>query len=145
MRILLEQQTPVIETERIIYTFKDNIITANLNDTEEVFDFTGVPDGRLDLTGPDPIETKLGINPILSAEVIDGILYVRLLNYTALNATKKERFPEWIDASEYVIPEIPEEEEVEVEDTAPPQTGKGGFISRQKEANIDEDERPMDE
>lgn len=72
------------------YEFDGEVITAYLNGERDVFDFSQVPEGKLKA-----VETTLPINPIVSAERKEGVLYVELLNFIGEDATEEERFPEW--------------------------------------------------
>ena len=56
-------------------------VTYKMGDAEAVdtFDFTGTPDGRLDV---DSIETTLPVQPILAAERVDGVLTVTVLDWS---------------------------------------------------------------
>lgn len=51
---------------------------AGGSETSDTFDFTGTPDGRLDV---DTIETTLPVQPILAAERVDGVLTVTVLDW----------------------------------------------------------------
>lgn len=83
--------SPQVNSSKIKYTFKDNIITATINGKTDIFDFTNIPDGIAK-----NIETNLEINPIISAKKEDGILYVELLNFIDENETRQEvLFPNW--------------------------------------------------
>ena len=112
MKILFIPQ--VRGNEKIIYEFTDTTIKATHKGITDTFDFSDLPDGELQLyddeTGEELIETELE-NPIRSARKEDGVLYVELMNYIGFYASYEERFPEWIDHTEYEPPEI--EKEVE--------------------------------
>lgn len=82
--------SPQLNSEKIKYTFEGEKITAIYNEEIDVFDFSGLPDGRAE-----NIETTLPINPVVSAERKNGVLYVKLLNFIDENATEEERFPSW--------------------------------------------------
>lgn len=103
LKILFSPQ--VHETDRFIYEFGDQAIKVELNGKTDTFDFSGFPDGVLQLedqeTEEELVETELEINPLLSAKKENGILYVELLNFIGLDATEEECFPEWIDHTEY--------------------------------------------
>lgn len=90
MRILLSPQVPINEGDKINYEFESDKIIATFKGVTDTFDFSGMPDGRAE-----NIETTLELNPIISAERKDGVLYVELLNYTGKDATEEERFPDW--------------------------------------------------
>lgn len=101
MQILFSPQE---NEERIEYTFNGEVISITINGVSENFDFTGIPNGELELFNQDgsvAIETKLDPFPILSAKKEGGILYVELLNWISGDASKKEKFPEWIDSVDY--------------------------------------------
>ena len=115
MRIKFNPRVPLNSTDKIQYVFIDKTIQATLPDgTNDVFDFAGLPDGVLNAmdeeTGESLIETTLSVEILKSAEIKEGVLSVELLNYIGLDATEKEKFPKWIDHTEYEAPEISEEE-----------------------------------
>lgn len=87
MKILL---SPQISKHLIEYEFGNDVVTATINNESETFDFSDFPDGKAE-----NIETTLPINPIISAERIEGILHVELVNFIAEDATEEERFPDW--------------------------------------------------
>lgn len=80
--------------DQIQYTFDKDKITTTYKETTDTFDFTGMPDGQLDLS---TLETTLELNPILSAERVDGVLYVELLNRIDEQGSEFHKFPEWIE------------------------------------------------
>ena len=105
MKILFSPQ--VRDNDRIKYTFKDDVIEVEFKEKADTFDFTDFGEGRLqmfDEQGNNLIETELDENPIVNAERKDGELYVELINFIGADATEKERFPEWIDHTEYEPP-----------------------------------------
>ena len=53
-----------------------------------------MPDGQLDLS---TLETTLELSPIMSAERVDGVLYVELLNRIDEQDSEFHKFPEWIE------------------------------------------------
>ena len=78
--ILMSPQ--VRENNKIWYEIEDQKITATINGVSDTFDFTGMPDGELQLyndEGNELIETKLEEVPILGAEKKDGVLTVEIL------------------------------------------------------------------
>lgn len=105
MKILF---SPQVNDKRIIYEFDGEIIRAEIGEHKDAFDFTGVPNGRLQIVDPESgdflLENNLPVNPIISAEKKDGVLYVELLNWISEDASESDRFPDWIDASEYEPP-----------------------------------------
>ena len=80
--------------DQIQYTFDNDKITATYKGTTDTFDFTGMPDGQLDLS---TLETALEVSPIMSAERIDGVLYIELLNPINEEDSEFHKFPEWIE------------------------------------------------
>lgn len=90
MRIYL---SPQINPMVILYSFGNDIVNVTIDGVTDVFDFTSFPNGKID-TQMD-IETDLVINPIMSAERVDGILSIQLLNCVGEDATHEENFPVW--------------------------------------------------
>lgn len=86
--------SPIVWDKEIVYTFDNDKITATYEGTTDTFDFTGMPDGQLDLS---TLETTLEVNPIMSAERVDGVLYVELLNRIDEQDSEFHKFPEWIE------------------------------------------------
>lgn len=119
MKIYLSPTVPPNSIDRIKYEFEEDIIKVTLPDgTNDTFDFSEFPDGELqvyDENGNSLIQSELSDDVILSAKKEDGILYVELENYIGPNAPDQERFPEWIDHTEYV----PAKEEPEIQEETP--------------------------
>lgn len=90
MKLLLSPQRPVNGEDKINYEFGNDIVTATYKGVTDTFDFSGMPDGRAE-----NINTTLEVNPIISAERKDGVLYVKLVNYIGEGATDEEKFPDW--------------------------------------------------
>lgn len=102
--------SPQRNDDLLEYEIKGEVITATLKlgheeITEEgevtfitdeeytdTFDFTDMPDGKLEES-----TSTLPVDPLLSAERIDGVLHVTLLKYHGANATQEELFPEEIE------------------------------------------------
>ena len=107
--------SPQVNDDRIEYTFKKETVKIKINETEETFDFGGLPDGELEIWSEEEgellIETSLDPFPIISAEKKAGVLRLELLNWIPEKAEETDRFPEWIDATEYEPPKEPEEDE----------------------------------
>ena len=80
----------------ILYSFEGEKITATIGIVTDTFDFSNFPNGKAIV---DEIETTLPVNPIISAERVDGELRVVLLYYHGANATQEERFPDWQEVS----------------------------------------------
>lgn len=95
--------SPQVSDEKINYTFSRDIITVEYKGEVDTFDFSYFPDGKMeryDAYGADMIQTVLEINPIISAEKKEGVLYVELINMIGADAKHEERFPEWINQVE---------------------------------------------
>lgn len=104
--------------EDIEYEFEEGVVTATYKGVTNSFDFRNVPDGELQLhddEGRETIETDLEINPISSSKKEDGVLWIELLNNVTDEYTEAEKFPEWIEHTEY-SPPAGEEDANEVED-----------------------------
>ena len=80
---------------QIEYSFCGETVTARIGNVEDVFDFSTLPDGELHME--EPIETTLPVCPIISANRVDGILHLELLNWLGPNAPYESRFPEWVE------------------------------------------------
>ena len=106
MKIFLSPQ--VNEEERIEYKFDGDKVIITIGETTDTFDFTGVPEGRLELFDFESeellIKTNLPVQPLISAEKKDGVLYLELLNWIPLDASESEKFPDWIDSDDYLGP-----------------------------------------
>ena len=90
MQVLLSPQRPVNGEDKINYEFESDKIIATFKGVTDTFDFSSMPDGRAE-----NINTILEVNPIISAERKDGVLYVKLVNYIGEGATNEEKFPDW--------------------------------------------------
>jgi hypothetical protein len=88
MRVLYSPQ--VNQGKKITYKFLGETITATLDGVSDTFDFSGMPDGSAV-----NFETTLLVNPIISAERVNGVLSVELLNFIDHDATEQEKFPTW--------------------------------------------------
>jgi len=87
--------SPQVSERQIEYSFYGEAVTAKIGDTEDIFDFSTLPDGELD-RGRE-IESTLPVNPIISARRIDGILHLELLNWIEPDAPYGSRYPEWCE------------------------------------------------
>lgn len=70
------------EYNKIWYEITEDKITVTINDVSDTFDFTDMPDGKLqlyDLEGEGTIETTLDEVPIIGAEKTDGVLTVEII------------------------------------------------------------------
>lgn len=86
--------SPQISDDKIMYSFKGEVITATIGGITDTFDFSFFPDGELDR---EAITTTLPINPICTANRVNGVLSIKLLNFISEDATYEERFPEWVE------------------------------------------------
>lgn len=76
----------------IEYQFQSERITVTIGNITDTFDFSSFPNGKAEV---EEIETTLPVNPIISAERVDGELRVVLRYYHGANATQEELFPTW--------------------------------------------------
>lgn len=91
MRILYNPQVRDDHNKYKI-TLQGEVITIQYHDKTETFDFTNMPNG----TGE--VESEVfDFEPIKSAEKVDGVLWVEILNLIGIDATYEERFPEWFE------------------------------------------------
>ena len=103
MKILFSPQ--VREDNKIWYEIEYQKITATINGVTDTFDFTGMPNGKLQLynsDGESMIETVLEEIPILGAEKTDGVLTVEIL-FSIDSNEQDERllFPEPMTLGEF--------------------------------------------
>ena len=80
--MIIKLSPQVRESDNIWYEIEHQKITATINDISDTFDFTAMPDGKLqvwDDEGNDLIETTLNSVPILGAEKTNGVLTVEIL------------------------------------------------------------------
>lgn len=93
-----------LDGEKIVYKFSENLVTATYKGVTDSFDFSGLPDGKLDVYDMDTkqslIETELEVIPIMNATKENGVLSVELLNFIGADATEEERFPQWFDSED---------------------------------------------
>ena len=103
MKILFSPQ--VRDDDKIWYEIEYQKITATINGVTDTFDFTGMPNGKLQLynsDGESMIETVLEEIPILGAEKTDGVLTVEIL-FSIDSSEKDERllFPKPMSVGEF--------------------------------------------
>lgn len=85
------EYSPVRSDRALSYDFPEpDVIVATLDGVTDRFDFSGLPDGELDVSA---LETTLDICPIISARRMNGQLEVTLLKFHGPNAPVEERFP----------------------------------------------------
>jgi len=87
---MLIRYSPQRSDRSLTYEFEGETITATLDGQSDVFDFSGLPDGELDVSA---LETTLDICPVLAARRVNGQLEVTLLKFHGPNAPESERFP----------------------------------------------------
>lgn len=92
-------------SDKIWYEIKEDRVTATINGISDTFDFTSMPNGKLQLYGSEGesmIETVLDEVPILGAERTDGVLTVKLL-FSIDSSEKDERllFPKPMKLDEF--------------------------------------------
>ena len=120
MKILFSPQ--VRDDDKIWYEIEYQKIIATINGVTDTFDFTGMPNGKLQLynsDGESMIESTLDEIPILGAEKKDGVLTVEILFSVDIDE-KDERllFPEPMTLGEFnsLMKELAErKKEVEVD------------------------------
>lgn len=71
---------------QISYNIEGDVLKVTINNVEEVFDFSDLPDGYLDSV---EIE-NLTDNPILSVRKSDGVINIRAIRF--YNETEREEF-----------------------------------------------------
>lgn len=80
--MIIKLSPQVRDDNTIWYEIEDQKITATINDVSDTFDFTGMPNGVLqvqDDEGNNLIETKLDEVPIINARKTNGVLWVEIL------------------------------------------------------------------
>lgn len=88
---MLIRYSPQRSDRQLSYEISGETITATLDGQSDVFDFSGLPDGELDVS---VLETTLDICPVLAARRVNGQLEVTLLRFHGPNPTPQEAFPE---------------------------------------------------
>ena len=89
---MIVHYSPQRSDRQLVYAFSaPDVIEATLDGVTDRFDFSGLPDGELDVSA---LETTLDICPVLAARRVDGQLEVTLLKFHGPNAPVEERFPE---------------------------------------------------
>lgn len=92
--------SPQVSDKEIIYSFDGDKITATIDGITDTFDFTGMPDGQLQLYSAEPpfeplFITSLPLMPILSAKRENGTLQVEILRFIGADAGDAGRYPDW--------------------------------------------------
>jgi len=88
---MLVHWSPQRSDRSLSYQFSGETITATLDGETDTFDFSGLPDGELDVSA---LETTLDICPVLAARRVNGKLEVTLLRFHGPDAPYEERFPD---------------------------------------------------
>lgn len=92
MRVLY---SPVVNLpDQFQYSFDGEKVTVTYKGVTDEFDFTGIPDGQIDLS---TVETVLELNPIIRANREDGILYLEVINSIDEDSSDVYKFPNWIE------------------------------------------------
>src|SRR5690606_9977078 len=92
VEVMLLRYSPQRADHQLSYAFPaPDVIEATLDGVSDVFDFSALPDGELDVSA---LETTLPIGPIISARRVNGQLEVTLLKFHGPNPTPQEAFPE---------------------------------------------------
>jgi len=77
--VMLITYSPQRADRRLFYSFpQPDVIEATLDGVTDRFDFSGLPDGELDVSA---LETTLDICPVLAARRVNGKLEVTLLKF----------------------------------------------------------------
>ena len=118
--MIIKLSPQVRDNNKIWYEIEGNKITATIKDVSDTFDFTGIPNGKLQLydsDGKNMIETTLDEVPILDAEKTDGVLTVEILFSIDINE-KDERLlfpkPMSLDEFNHLMAELVERKKKEV-------------------------------
>lgn len=75
------KESPQRADMKISYAISNDILTITLDGVSEVFDFTGMPEGKLD-----SVEVEsLKLNPIISAEKIGEEITVEVLRFYGID------------------------------------------------------------
>ena len=88
---MLIHYSPQRSDRSLTYDIQGETITATLDGQQDIFDFSALPDGELDVSA---LETTLDICPVLAARRVNGQLEVTLLKFHGPNPTPQEAFPE---------------------------------------------------
>lgn len=89
--ILVKYVPQFNESEKIHYKITNECVKVSIEEKEELFDFSEMPNGIAQKIHSDIFE----FCPIISAERKEGVLYLELLNFIGFDATEDEKFPEW--------------------------------------------------
>jgi len=89
--------SPIVWDREINYAIENERITITAEGITEEYDFTGLPNGSLE---SQDIEIPFTFLPIITAEKVEGILYIEVLNPISQKASEFEKFPEWIEVGE---------------------------------------------
>ena len=89
--------SPQRADNQIEYSFCGEMVTARIDEIEDTFDFSNLPDGELDRREDTQIKTILPVCPVISAKRVGGILHLELLNWLGPDAPYESRFPEWVE------------------------------------------------
>ncbi len=80
---MVKQRAPGSPSHTLVYDASGDMLTvtheADQVITSDTFDFSGTPDGKLDVQS---VETTLPVQPIVRAERVDGELTVEVLDWS---------------------------------------------------------------
>ena len=103
--MIVELSIVASEKDKIVYVIKGESIEVTMDGITDTFDFSEMPNGRLELYDEDDnllIESSMDDIPIRSAERVNGVLTVKLLYRVGIHE-KDERllFPEPMTVDEF--------------------------------------------
>lgn len=88
-----------IENELSLDEEEQKIVEIEINREEDELDFSGLPDGEMEVyddeTAEFLVDTNIPVNFILSAKKEDGMLYVELLKWIKPDEEVTSRESEW--------------------------------------------------
>lgn len=125
--MIIKLSPQVRDNNKIWYEIENQKVTATINDVTDTFDFTDIPNGKLQIYDGEfnnLIETSLDEVPILSARKENGVLTVEIL-FSIDSNEKDERLlfpnPMTLDEFNELMAELaerekPEEDDIMVED-----------------------------
>ena len=103
--MIIKLSPQVRDNNTIWYEIEDQKITTTINGVSDTFDFTGMPNGVLqvqDDEGNNLIETKLDEVPIINARKTNGVLSIEILfTIDMYEKDKRLLFPEPMTLGEF--------------------------------------------
>lgn len=97
MKVLYSPQ--INEDDTLEYVFDGDKITVTYNGEVDVFDFTGMPDGKANSYDrkSQTIISTLPFCPVIDATKENGVLSVQLVKFIPMDAPQEDLFPDWIE------------------------------------------------